>query len=200
MQNQDLIKFTAMLIEVGELYGKSITELLTDLYWQALNRFEFSAVKLALSAHINDPNHGQYFPKPADVVRFIEGSGEVKALQAWAKVYKAIVHIGAYQSVVFDDPLIHAVLEDLGGWLKLCATNTKELPFRANEFQQRYMMFVDQNPIRYPKYCYGITETVNAINGYATDQKLFIGELNKAEQVMKHGNSVALLINTKSGL
>ena len=119
MQNHNLIEFTATLIKIGELYGKAISEILTDLYWQSLKGFEWQDVKQAFEAHIHNPDNGQYFPKPADLVRFIEGSGETKALQAWAKVEKAVTHVGAYQSIIFDDPLIHAVLEDLGGWIKL---------------------------------------------------------------------------------
>jgi hypothetical protein len=39
------------------------------------------------------------------------------------------MQVGAYQSVVFDDPLIHLVLEDLGGWIKICSTLIKDLIF-----------------------------------------------------------------------
>ena len=197
MQNHDLIEFTATLIKIGELYGKAISEILTDLYWQSLKCFEWQDVKRAFEAHIHNADSGQYFPKPADLVRLIEGTGATKALQAWTKVYKAILQIGAYQSVVFDDPLIHAVLEDLGGWVKLCATSVKDLPFRANEFQKRYMMFVNNAPKSYPKYCCGITEMVNAINGYTVGSVLFVGDLTKAKQVMQNGCSVTFLINSE---
>ena len=198
MQNHDLIKFTVMLIGVGELYGRAISEMLTDIYWQSLKCFELQDVKRAFEAHIHNPDGGQYFPKPADLVRFIEGSGETKALQAWAKVSKTIVQIGAYQSIVFDDPLIHAVLEDMGGWIKLCATLTKEMPFRANEFQKRYTIFVDKPPERYPKYCCGFIESVNAKNGYSIKPRLFVGDLKKAKQVMFNGSGIQLLIHSEN--
>ena len=198
MKNQDLIKFTAMLAGIGIIYDKDISELLTELYWQALKYFELHDVKRAFEAHIHNPDSGQYFPKPADLVRFIEGTGETRALQAWAKVFKAIVHVGAYKSIVFDDQLIHAVLEDLGGWIKLCATTTEDLPFRANEFQKRYMMFINKAPDRYPKYCCGITDSVNAIDGYAIGSLIFVGEPKKAKQVMQDGGGVPLLINSEN--
>src|SRR5688572_11086717 len=112
MKTSDVSKFSVMIAGVGELYGKAISEQLTAIYWQVLKRFELQDVQQALQTHINNPDCGQYFPKPADVVRFIEGSGETRALQAWTKVEQAIIQVGSYQSVVFDDPLIHAVLED----------------------------------------------------------------------------------------
>jgi hypothetical protein len=196
-QNHDLIKFTTMLINLGELYGRNISEILTDLYWQSLKCFEFQDVKRALEAHIHNPDSGQYFPKPADLVRFIDGSGETKALQAWAKVEKTISQVGIYQNVVFDDPLIHAVLEDMGGWVKLCTTLSKELPFRAIEFQKRYMIFVIKPPGRYPKYCYGLIESVNAHHGYSIKSQLFVGDPKKAKQVILAGSDTALLINSE---
>ncbi len=200
MQNHDLIKFTAMLIGIGELYGRAISEMLTDIYWQSLKCFELQDVKRAFEAHINNPDGGQYFPKPADLVRFIEGSGETKALQAWAKVEKAITHVGAYQSIVFDDPLIHAVLDDMGGWIKLCATLAKEISFRANEFQKRYMIFVDKPPERYPKYCCGFIEAVNSKNGYPIKPRVFVGDLKKAKQVMFNGSNIPILIHSENNL
>ena len=197
MQNHDLIEFTATLVNIGELYSKAISEMLTDLYWQSLKGFEWQDIKQAFKAHIHNPDSGQYFPKPADLVRFIEGSGETKALLAWAKVSKAIVQIGAYQSIVFDDPLIHIVLEDLGGWIKLCATPTKEIPFRASEFQKRYMIFVAKPPDHYLKYCCGLIETINTKTGYPIKSRVFVGDLKKARQVMLSGNDTTILINTE---
>ena len=198
MQPNDIPKFTAMIAGIGELYGKVISEALTDIYWQALKRFELCDVQRAFQVHIDNPDCGQFFPKPADVVRFIEGSGETKALHAWAKVEKAISHIGSYQSIAFDDPLIHAALDDMGGWIKLCSTTIDEMPFRANEFQKRYMGFVNKPPERHPKYLCGITERDNGKDGYAIKPPLLIGDPEKAEQVMLSGGSTDLQIKQLS--
>ena len=169
MLANDIPKFSAMMAGIGELYGKSISAQLTDIYWRSLKFYELQDVQQAFQAHINNPDCGQFFPKPADVVRFIEGSGETKALLAWAKVDRAIIQIGSYQSIAFDDPLIHAVLEDMGGWVKLCSMKNEQMPFYANEFQKRYMGFVNNKPKRYPKYLYGLTECENSKNGFEFD-------------------------------
>ncbi len=194
MLPSDIPKFTAMIAGIGELYGKAISEALTDIYWQSLKRFELCDVRQAFQSHINNPDCGQFFPKPADVVRFIEGCGETKALQAWAKVEKAISRIGSYQSIAFDDPLIHAVLDDMGGWVKLCSVTVTEMPFRANEFQKRYMGFVNKPPQRHPKYLRGITERDNGKDGYPIKPPLLIGDPQKAEQVMLSGGNTTLQI------
>jgi hypothetical protein len=196
MRNSDRAQFANLLTGVGELYSKTMSRLLVDVYWQALTPFDFQDVLRVFQAHIHNPDGGQFFPKPADIVRLIEGSGETRALQAWAIVEKAIVHIGAYQSVVFDDPLIHAVLEDMGGWIKLCHTLVDEMPFRANEFQKRYRGFVNRAPVRHPKYCCGIAEGENLRHGYPATPRLIVGDIQKAEQVMLSGGGIPLCIHS----
>jgi len=57
-----------------------------------------------------------------------------KDVIAWTeKVRKAIVSVGAYQSVQFDDPAIHSCIELMGGWSELCATRTDELKWKQKE-------------------------------------------------------------------
>ena len=198
METRDISKFTSMMAGIGELYAKTISSHLIDIYWQALKRFDLIDVQSAFQTHINNPDCGQFFPKPADVVRFIEGSGETKALHAWAKVEKSIIQVGSYQSIVFDDAIIHAVIEDMGGWIKLCAIKNDDMPFRANEFQKRYMGFISKSPNRHPKTLCGIAELDNAKNGYTTDAPLLIGDAKKAEQVIESGRGVSLSVQRLS--
>lgn len=194
MEKRDIGAFMQLIAGIGELYAKPISAALTELYWQSLKGFELQDVQRALEAHIHNPDCGQYFPKPADVVRFIEGSGETKALRAWAVVEKAIYQVGSYQSIAFDDALIHAVIEDMGGWIALCATTLKELPFRANEFQKRYMGFVIQKPNRHPQYLVGISERDNAKNGYQHNTLYIVGDAKKAKYVMITGGGPSLSV------
>lgn len=194
MQTHDLVKFTTLLAGLGELYGKFISEQLTDIYWQTLKIFDWQDVQHAFQAHLYNPNCGQFFPKPADIVRFIEGSGETRALRAWTIVEKTMHQVGIYQSVVFDDPLIHAVIEEMGGWIKLCSMTLEDLPFRSREFQKRYMGFVIKKPNRYPKYLYGLSECENAKNGYDVESPLLIGDAGRAERVMLNGGGMPLLV------
>jgi hypothetical protein len=192
MQTHDLGQFAGLLAELSELYGKCISSGLTEIYWKALEMFEWIDVKAAFEAHARNPDCGQFFPKPADVVRFIEGNGETRALKAWSIVEEAMRRVGIYQSVIFDDCLIHAVIEEMGGWVKLCAMTIEDLPFRAREFQKRYMAFVIKKPLRYPSTLYGLPALENTKNGYPVELPLLIGNIEKAEQVMLSGNEAAL--------
>lgn len=193
MQTQDVSKFTMLMAGIGELYGKTISSQLIDIYWQVLRKYDLIDVQNAFQSHVKNPDCGQFFPKPADIIRFIEGNGESKALMAWAKAERAMIQIGRYQSVVFDDPLIHSVIEDMGGWVKFCAMKNEQMPFVANEFQKRYMGYVIKNPERHPKYLWGISECDNTKNGFLVEPPILIGDPEKAKEVLKLGGGTALL-------
>ncbi len=195
MQKNDITVFAQLMASIGELYSKKISKPLIEIYWQTLQQFDLNDIQYAFKMHINNPDYGQFFPKPADIVRFIEGCGETKALQAWTKVEKTIRQIGSYKSVAFDDSLIHAVIEDMGGWTKLCMSTAEELAFRANEFQKRYKGFLIKHPGYYPKYLCGLIEQNNARNGYHCEPPTLIGNAERIKAVISGGhNSIRLSI------
>mgnify|MGYP001267198151 CR=1 FL=1 len=196
MQEHDLGQFAGLLAELSELYGKCISSGLTEIYWKALEMFEWVDVKAAFEAHARNPDCGQFFPKPADIVRFIDGNGETRALKAWTIVEEAMRRVGIYQSVIFDDCLIHAAIEEMGGWVQLCSMTMEDLPFRAREFQKRYMAFVIKKPARYPSCLHGLSTLENTKNGYPVELPLLIGNIEKAEQVMLSGNEAALNVQS----
>ena len=187
MTHADMTEFVKLMTGLGVLYAKPMSEHLIDIYWQALKNFSFAGVKEALNAHVRNPDTGQYLPKPADVVRYLEGAGQTQALQAWSQVVRTIRAVGCYESVVFDDPIIHAVIEDMGGWLQLCKITQKELPFRAHEFEKRYLGYVLHPPQHFPKQLIGLIESQNNLQGYGSDQPFLIGDIVQAHQTYRQG-------------
>jgi hypothetical protein len=184
MTHMDMTEFVKLMTSLGILYGKPMSEQLIDIYWQALQAFSF---REAFNAHVRNPDTGQYLPKPADVVRYIEGSGITQALQAWSQVVRTIRSVGCYESVVFDDPIIHAVIEDMGGWLQLCKVTEKDLPFRAQEFEKRYQGYIVHPPHQFPKQLAGLIESCNHLQGYPKEDPLLIGDIAQAHQIYQQG-------------
>jgi len=184
MKPNDLPQFAALMNTLGEVYGKEITEVFSEIYWNTLKRFEWSEVKNAVSKHISDPDKGQFMPKPADIVRWIEGTHETRALKAWVKTTDAMRRIGVYESVAFDDPLIHSVIEALGGWIGLCMSKTENLPFLAQDFQKHYLTFLNDPPHQFQTHVAGMFKSskpiqvnhdkklLKKIEGNITDTKL----------------------------
>ncbi len=188
MEATEAQDFALMLATIAELYGKSLSKHLSDVYWNLLEPYSLSELRIALKAHLRNPNGGQFFPKPADLIRHLEGGSGTKALQAWTLVERAIRQIGTYQSLAFEDPLIHAVIEDMGGWVKLCAISLKELPFCSLEFQKRYEGLVHKPPHRYPPYLPGVIECENSTKGHAVPEPLLIGDASKTQAVIQGGS------------
>ena len=115
MDNTHFDEFSEILDLVAEQYNKTLSADLKMLYWQGLCEYEFDAVKQALTRHLRNTDSGIFMPKIADIIKMMQGSSLNSALVAWSKVDKSVRFKGAYADVVFDDPLIHRVIDDMGG-------------------------------------------------------------------------------------
>lgn len=200
MKPTDITAFASIMMGLGEFYGKNLSKTMIHLYWQALEAYSLSEVKTALKAHICHPDTGCFLPKPADFIRHLEGNTQSQALQAWTCVERAIREIGSYQSVAFDDSFIHAVIEDMGGWVKLCTITLKELPFCSLEFQKRYQGFIIKPPLRYPSLLQGTIESENACKGYVVPEPLLLGNPSQVKAVMEHGTQRPPLVEHSASM
>lgn len=154
MQQHDFDRFAAALTALSELYGKTLSAGAIALWWQSLERYDFQQISKALHIHTQDAEAGQFMPKPADLIRHLEGTATDKAAVAWGKTFEAMQRVGAYSDVVFDDPVIHAVIEDLGGWVKVCRSETAELSYLQHRFTESYRAYDGrhrQGQLEYPR-------------------------------------------------
>lgn len=189
MTPNDYPAFVEAWSQVAEVYGKAPSDGAMNLIFNALKRYDLEAIKQALTAHVNDTQHGDFVPKPADIVRQLEGDGDTRALSAWAKVEDAIRRVGPYETVVFDDPRTMAAIEEMGGWIKLCDVTDKDLPFKGNEFKKRYQGYISRPPERFPSKLLGMSEAENAgeHQEFVPEPRL-IGEPRKCLAVIKQGS------------
>jgi hypothetical protein len=179
MNDSDKANFARLMTAVAELHNKKLSQQLFDIYWHALKKYEYKDIMRSLNRLIVDPDVGQFMPKPADIVRSNDGDSNTKAILAWGKVMQAIRQVGAWDSVVFDDKKIHAVIEDMGGWIELCRKSTKELGFLSNEFEKRYRAYQYQNDQCFPSRLVGKLEQCSDYqNGSETIQPKYIGFSN----------------------
>lgn len=189
MTPQQLDNFIEVLEAVSEQYSKPLSDGLKGLYWEGLKGYDFEAVSLAFSRHLRNTENGQFMPKIADIVKMLEGSSQDSAFAAWTKVDKAVRQVGTYSTVIFDDPLIHRVISDMGGWMQLGQKQETEWPFVAKEFENRYRGFKSRNEIpEYPKSLTGIFEAHNSKEGFKSQPPVLIGEKEKALMVAKAGS------------
>lgn len=189
MERRDRERFAACLLAASELYAKPVSEAVAAVWWDALGRFDIAAVESAFRRHMASPDAGQFMPKPADIVRMLQGTSIDAAQVAWAKVDKAIRSVGPYSTVAFDDPLIHRVLHDMGGWIALGTKTEDEWPFVANEFRSRYTGYRSRAEApEYPRSLVGIAEADNVRRNVESPvEAVLIGDQKAARAVLAGG-------------
>ena len=90
---------------------------------------------------------------------------QAQAIMAWEAVRIAIERYGSYQSIQFDDPVIHSCIESLGGWIRLCQTDIGEMVWQEKKFKELYGVFVMRKGV-HPKQLVGRIKKENTLNGY----------------------------------
>lgn len=188
MQTNEFEQFKDGISGVMGFYGKGVSTFALDVWWSALKAYDLRTVIDAFNRHLANPDVGQFAPKPADIIRMLQGSTQDSALRAWAKVDKGVRQVGTYEDVVFDDPLIHRVIQDMGGWIGFGSKNEDEWPFVAKEFENRYRGFKAKNEVpEYPGLLIGIATAHNQKEGFKAEPPVLIGNELKAKQVLNGG-------------
>ena len=194
MIENDRERFLNCLVGAAEIIGRDLSPQAIKLYWEILKKYDISDVEQGFMTHASNPDTGQFMPKPADIIKAIDGSGESRSMQAWVKVDKAIREVGPYETVVFDDPIIHKVLSDMGGWISFGTVTEDEYPFKANEFNKRYLGYAMRSDLTYPKKLTGMFEMQNLENDQKVAPPVLIGDQSKALAVLENGGKDKLQI------
>lgn len=158
---KDRDKFKQFMTGFGELFDRTISKTLMDIYWKALAPFSDDACEIAFNKLIAT---SKFFPKPTDFLEVLIGSNGDMALNAWLIVEKTVKTVGPYASVRFEDSVIHSVIDSLGGWARFQDCTNGEWVWRQKEFITRYKAMC--NRTNHPEYLPGIAEMDNNIRGY----------------------------------
>jgi len=165
---KDEIKFKEYLAMLCELHDRTISKLLTDLYWKVLEPFDDEQCEAAFKELIYS---SKFFPKPADFIEVLRGKRENHATEAWLEVIGVIAGIGNYQSVKFADPVIHSVINAMGGWPQLCMMEISEQKWKQKEFERLYEV-ISAREGNHPTYLPGTHEQENYKTGFEVEQEI----------------------------
>jgi len=171
----DLRRFSAEMMALSELYNRDMSETLLELYFEALRQYPIQEVVGAVRVHIKHRDQGQYFPKPADLIRLIEGDTQTQAMVAWDNAVKAMMEIGQYTSVQFEDPILGKVILDMGGWPEFYDWPAKEMPFKKKEFMDRYRAYAGRGTTENPGPLIGLYAKTNIETGFPVAPHVLIG-------------------------
>lgn len=160
---KDYKRFCGMMNTLGEVFDKQMSKLLLEVYWKALAPFSDQEAEAAFSKAMVTCT---FFPKPVELIEFISGSLSDRSLLAWEKFTKALAEVGVYQSVQFDDPVIHSVVELMGGWIQAGQWPKDELKWRQKEFERAYTTLQQRKDHPYPKELPGLLALENAAKGF----------------------------------
>lgn len=74
MNTEDKAAFSKILRFTYELYDANVpSAAIMSMWWETLERFDFKEVSAAFNRHIQNIDNGTFKPKPADIIRQLEG-------------------------------------------------------------------------------------------------------------------------------
>ena len=189
MTPADFDRFANVVHALAELHGRPQSAGAIALWWQALKRYDIEQIEGAFATLVCDPDRGQFMPKPADVVRAVEGTTTDRAALAWGKVMDAARSVGAWRDLVFDDPAIHAAIDDLGGWPKVCRTSVDELGFLQKRFADAYRAYVAKGSFEFASVLTGDANAHNRLLGREIADPVLVGAPELALSVQARGGA-----------
>ena len=167
-----------LILYVADYYKDNLPEPVFNFWLNGLAEFPFEDIKTAFEKWMMTSDR---MPKIANIREILQGSVEDLALAALLKVERAMELHGAYATVVFDDPVIHATIQSLGGWIKSCRQTESEFTWWKKDFRERY-----EHCLRYgmggeiPPKLTGIFDEKNLTLGEKPQEPKVIGDYEKA--------------------
>jgi hypothetical protein len=153
MIDSDKYDFEQIVRATAELYSTvkkvEITPIMLKLFFSTLRQFTIEQVSYGFEQHLSDPIDGKFFPKPANIIKYLqtsEISTEEKAELAWAQVIREIRSTGSYGTLKLDDKQAIAAVKSLGSWQQLCSSTESEMTWKKKEFLSMYETY-ERTPI-----------------------------------------------------
>lgn len=173
MKSEDYEKFTAMILTIGEVFGDKLGDKGVAEFWKQLSRFSIGAV-LAAADQIIITRKYKSFPTIADFIEIVDPSSniETRIARGFHKASRMVVIRGSYETVEFNDPTIHHVIDSLGGWVAFCErlpdTGSVDYEWFAKDFGKAYKAMAHVIEEDVPKLP-GRLEIQNRLDGYLSE-------------------------------
>lgn len=175
----DRQRFSAMMFMLAEIFKESLSEPRIDVYWDILEEYPIDDI-LKAAKMILQTKTIKVFPLPAEFISVID-QPDIKALDAWQSILKAIEYHGIYQSPTFKDPLVSNVIQSFGGWISFCMMSREQSEDQWNwtrkEFMKIYQSLNRSIEKRPPMKLIGLHEQHNELHAPALTAPQKIGEI-----------------------
>lgn len=138
-----------------------------NIYYLALSNLTVDQLNSAFISMVRNRVY-KNFPQVAEIIQYAthttESELDDRIVLAKQMLKNTIVRYGSYGSVEFKDKGIHAVIDALDGWQKMCSMSSDELEkFLTFEFAKIYKAYTRHN---YPvtQYYIGVHDAANGTN------------------------------------
>ena len=135
-----------------------------NIYYLALSNLTVDQLNSAFISMVRNRVY-KNFPQVAEIIQYAthttESELDDRIVLAKQMLKNTIVRYGSYGSVEFSDKGIHAVIDALDGWQKMCLMSSDELEkFLTFEFAKIYKAYTRHN---YPvnQYYLGVHDATN---------------------------------------
>lgn len=98
---------------------------LFEVWWQALKDIPIEDIQQSVLKVIQT-EADSYKPVPGRIRKEVFGGSEPRAMAAWDKLNRAIANVGSYRDPQFTDPKIPAIVNQHGGWARICGLTLTE--------------------------------------------------------------------------
>ena len=134
-----------------------------NIYYLALSSLTAEQLNGAFISMVKNRVY-KNFPQIAEILQYASGTTENelddRIVIAKRMLKNAIVKYGSYGSVEFEDKSIHAVIDALDGWQKLCAMSSELEKFLTFEFGKIYKAYA-RNKYQVSNYYIGFYDMQN---------------------------------------
>lgn len=174
MKSAEKPKLFELLAGLSEIYDKSLSETVLDIYWNALKDYSLEDVKKAVNNIVQTHKYAT-FPKPAEFIAFIcppqdaEDQAELMIPEFWERFDDS-----GYHSFEWKNPILAMAIEHYGGWRIILdtypRTDEKEAMFWLKDFKKTIRLFIVHPRKTINLKFVGFFEEDNRTKGYLTDK------------------------------
>lgn len=182
MKYEEFLQGTAFITAMN---GKDFTELQLQLYFDFLKDIETKVYIEGLKRMFLERPYPS-IPQVAEIREYCLGSKNGKHLIAADKLRKALKSFGSYSTIVFDDPILHIIIDKrFSGWIKFCKLTQDELnEFFSFEFEKIYKVYSEQKHNDIKTELLGLYDAKNSdVEGWKVGMYTrYVGDEKKAKQ------------------
>ena len=127
------------LVGVYAFYDKELTEFAIRIWSDVLADKDIATVSAAFTHHLKDTGAGRFCPKPADILRHLNGDADAAAVLAWADVLDCVRYGGRGAEKIVG--AARFAVDSLGGFSAIGRSDESDLGFIQKRFCEAFKVY-----------------------------------------------------------